>query len=251
MTRSPIIAITAGRQNKATTAGDVQQVFTGCNQNYVDAVLRAGGAPILLPRHDDPQAIRAVVELADGILFTGGGDISPLAYGQEPHPKTSHQDPVRDRQELEAARIAIGREMPILGICRGIQLLNVALGGTLAQDVPSLVPASILHYGHAASPTPIHTVDIEPGSLLARLHNVREMPVNSYHHQAIDQVGDGLVVNARARDSVIEGVEFADGKPLLALQYHPEELAGADRRFQVYFDWLIARASEYASSSAA
>jgi putative glutamine amidotransferase len=241
----PIIVLTAGRNNLTPAAGEVQSAFTGCDLCYVDAIVRAGGAPVLLPRHDDSQAVRAVIEIADGVLFTGGGDVSSLAYGQEPHPKLARQDPIRDSQEIEAARIAIGRDIPILGICRGLLLLNVALGGSLIQDIPTQSPASLLHYSHAAAPLAVHSIDIEPGSILAKLHNSVELPVNSYHHQAIDRLGDGLRINARARDLMVEGIEFADGKPLLAVQYHPEELAASDSRFQIYFDWLVAQAREY------
>ena len=195
---SPIIVLTTGRENRKPAEGEVQLVFTGCDLCYVDAIVRAGGAPVLLPRHDDPLAIRAAIEIADGVLFTGGGDVSSLTYGQEPHPKLAQQDPVRDAQEIEAARIAIGRDIPVLGICRGIQLLNVALGGTLIQDIPTQVPSALLHYSHAAAPLTVHTIDIEPDTILAKLQGCVELPVNSYHHQAIERLGDGLRVNARS-----------------------------------------------------
>ncbi len=241
----PIIAITAGQILRPAQAGEMQQTTTGCSTDYVDAVVRAGGAPLVIPRHTDPEAVRAIVALVDGVLFTGGGDVCSLAYGKEPHPSLTLQDPARDVAEIAAATAALERGVPILGICRGIQLLNVALGGTLVQDVPSQVDGALQHYTHSLAPIAVHTIDIEAGTLLERLLGASTAPVNSYHHQAVDDLGDGLRVNARARDGVIEGVEAADGRPLLALQYHPEELAATDVAFQVYFNWLIGEALQF------
>jgi putative glutamine amidotransferase len=241
----PIIAITAGRILRPARQGELQLVATGCSTDYVEAVVRAGGAPLVIPRHSDEDAVRAVVAVADAILFTGGGDVCALAYGCEPHPSLGLQDPVRDAAEIAAARFALDKGMPVLGICRGIQLLNVALGGTLVQDVPSQVPNALQHYTHSLAPFASHTIDIEPGTLLAKLVGSAATTVNSYHHQAVAKVGEGLRVNARARDGVVEGVEAVDGRPVLGVQFHPEELAGSDAKAQVYFDWLMGEAAEY------
>ena len=210
---------------------------------YPAAVLRAGGAPILLPRTDDEDVMQAVMLAVDGLLLTGGGDVVSLAYGEEPHPKAGGQDPVRDAAEFAAIRLALDRGLPILGICRGIQTLNVALGGTLIQDVPSQVAGACQHSTRASENMLGHTVDVEPGSLLARILGVTSTAVNSWHHQAVKGVGDGLRVNCRARDGVIEGVEAADGRPILAVQCHPEDAAEQFPLFRKLFDWLVAEAA--------
>ncbi|HEY3331893.1 MAG TPA: gamma-glutamyl-gamma-aminobutyrate hydrolase family protein [Capsulimonadaceae bacterium] len=238
----PIIAITAGRINKPTLPSEMQQVVSGCDVDYIESVVRAGGAPILIPRHTDIEAARAVVAVADGVLFTGGGDVCSLLYGEEPHRAVKYQDPARDAAEVAIALAAIERGIPIVGVCRGIQILNVALGGTLIQDIPSQVDGAMLHYTKSFAPVAVHSIDIEPGTLLEKLLGAPTAPVNSYHHQAVGRVAEGLKVNARARDGVIEGIEFADGRPLLAVQYHPEELSADDQQFQLYFDWLITEA---------
>lgn len=238
----PLIALTCGRRNLATEAGALQTVLTGCDMQYVDAVVRAGGAPLLVPCVSDPQILEAVAGRTDGVLLTGGGDVSPMEYGEEPHPKTSLQDPVRDALELGLARLAVERGLPLLGVCRGIQTLNIALGGTLVQDIPSQVTGALLHSARPVVPTGIHSVSVEPGSLLARVMGEAPLAVNSYHHQAVKDLGRGLRVNCTALDGVIEGVEAEDGRPILAVQFHPEELAARDARFQSLFDWLVREA---------
>lgn len=239
----PIILITAGKQGQITKErGEMQSVNSSINMQYVESVLRAGGVPVTLPCVADREAVHAAVQAADGILLPGGGDIISHAYGEEPHPKTLYQDPRRDEMEFEATRIALEQRMPILGICRGVQVLNVAFGGSLIQDVPSQVPEVLLHYSYALEPWLSHTVDIEDGSLLARIFGTSSMLVNSYHHQAVKDVGDGLRINCRARDGVIEGVEAADGRPVLGVQFHPEELTATYPQFQPLFGWLIREA---------
>jgi len=241
----PIIAITAGRIVGPAASSELQMVTTGCDVDYVDAIVRAGGAPFVIPRHANIEAVRAVVALADGLLVTGGGDICSLLYGEEPHASTKYQDPIRDGSEIVAIQSAASRGVPVLGICRGLQILNVAFGGTLIQDIPSRVPGAVLHDNKGLVPVEAHTIDIEPGTLLENLLETRVTTVNSYHHQSADRIGDGLRVNARARDGVVEGLELADGGDVLAVQYHPEELARDEARFQVYFNWLIKRANQF------
>ncbi len=241
----PLIAITGARLSIPEQDGELGPHFTGVCTQYSDGVLRAGGAPVIIPRTADGNAIRSIMEMVDGVLFPGGGDIGSLTYDTEPHPASKGQDSVRDELELLAAKIAIGRQMPILGICRGIQLLNVVLGGTLIQDIPTQTGNSIMHNADPAAPYLAHTVDIDPVSTLGKLLGVSSMSVNSYHHQAVDRLGVGLRVSARSKDGMIEAAEFVDGNPLLAVQYHPEELADTDERFQLYFDWLVEQAIVY------
>lgn len=237
----PVIVISAGRQNLHTPRRETQAIFTGCNVEYVKAVIRAGGAPVLLPYLADKESIASVLESANGVLLSGGGDILSLRYGEEPHPRSLYQDPIRDEMEIELTRLAIERNMPVLGICRGIQLVNVALGGTLIQDIPTQVPNTVKHYSEGLAPVLLHSLEIEPESLLARVLETTSTAVNSYHHQAVRDIGAGLRVSARASDSVIEAIESSDGKPILAIQCHPEEIAAPYPIFQKLFDWLVAQ----------
>ncbi|MDR3706884.1 MAG: gamma-glutamyl-gamma-aminobutyrate hydrolase family protein [Capsulimonadaceae bacterium] len=241
----PIIVISSGRINRGAAEGDLQRIVLGLNSEYVESVVQAGGAPVILPRHSNLEAVRDAVEMADGLILTGGGDIASITYEREPHPTMLGQDIVRDEAEIAATQIAIGRDIPVLGICRGLQLINVALGGTLMQDIASQIGSEIQHKTHSTAPGVVHTIDIEPASTLANLHNAIVLQVNSEHHQAIERLGDGLRVTARARDAVVEAIEFADGKPLLAVQYHPEDLAQNDPRFRLYFNWIVTKALEY------
>src|SRR5437870_3482684 len=155
----PIILIAAGKQGQMAARSEIQAVTSSCNMQYVESVVRAGGAPITLPCVADQEAIQAVLEVVDGVLLTGGGDILSLAYGEEPHPASKYQDPTRDEMELEVTRLALEKGLPILGICRGAQVLNVALGGTLLQDVPSQVRDAVKHYSQGLDTVLLHTVD--------------------------------------------------------------------------------------------
>lgn len=242
MARKPIIVITAGRQNLYTPRRESQSVWTGCDVNYVKSILRSGGTPMLLPFLVDRDSVRAALGTADGLLLTGGGDVIPLAYGEEPHPKSIYQDPVRDEMEFEVVRLAVEMGLPVLGICRGIQVLNVALGGTLVQDIPSQVSDAIKHSGGELGPALTHSVDMDQDSLIARVFGTTTMPVNSWHHQAVKGLGRGLKVTCRARDGVVEGLESDEGKRVLAVQYHPEEIAADFPQFQKLFDWLVSEA---------
>ena len=239
----PLIVITAGRRNLSAIAGEVQTALTGCDVDYVSSVLRAGGAPLLLPYLADNEAIETALRVADGLLLPGGGDVVSLAYGEEPHRKSVYQDPVRDEMELEVFRRAMEQNLPILGICRGIQVINVALGGTLVQDIPLQVPNACQHYSAPLAPVLSHTVDVEADSLLARVLETTSLAVNSYHHQAVKDPGRSLRTNCRSRDGVIEGIESSEGKPILAVQCHPEEVAAAHSVFQRLFGWLVREAA--------
>ncbi|HEY3734945.1 MAG TPA: gamma-glutamyl-gamma-aminobutyrate hydrolase family protein [Streptosporangiaceae bacterium] len=230
-------------------------------RSYADSVAAAGGIPVLLPPF--PSVEQAAVRL-DGLILSGGGDIDPAAFGAVPHPETGWIRPERDAAEFALLSAALGQGLPLLGICRGLQMLNVTLGGTLHQHLPDLVG----HAGHAPLPGAYvpHQVAIAPGSKLAaildRPHQGTEFSVPSYHHQAVDRLGDGLVASAWAEDGMIEAIEFAgqaEGTTengtagngaaghgfALAVQWHPE--AGDDLRL---FRALIAAARPGAQSVA-
>jgi putative glutamine amidotransferase len=217
-------------------------------------ILDAGGLPMALPQLLD--AIGPALDVVDAIVLAPGRDIDPSRYGQEPHALLAATEPQRDAFELALVSEALRREVPILGMCRGAQVLNVALGGTLVQDV-SLVAA-----GHpsdpgwvrwkeveAASvaglpvpPHPRHSIDITPDSLLARALGTTSIEVNSFHHQAIDRLGSGLEVVARSvGDGLPEAVEMP-GRPVLAVQWELQEEWRVDPRFVRVFDWFVAAA---------
>jgi putative glutamine amidotransferase len=223
--KKPIIVITVGRQPMAAPQDELQSIKTGCDTDYIDAVVRAGGAPVILPCFMDRDAIGSIVAAADGVILSGGGDVVSLAYGEEPHLLSKYQDPVRDEMEFEVARLALDMELPLLAICRGMQLLNVVLGGTLIQDIPSQVSNAVKHYSEGTHTVLLHNIDIKEESLLSRLLGTNSMAINSWHHQAVKDLGNGLRANCQARDGVIEGVESSDGKPILGVQFHPEETA--------------------------
>lgn len=241
----PIILITAGRVPQATSIGELQSIKTGCDVDYTDSVARSGGAPILLPCSGDAEVARAALEVCHGVVLTGGGDVVSLTYGEEPHELSKYQDPVRDVLEFEVVRIAQERRLPILGICRGMQVLNVARGGTLIQDIPSQVPNAVKHYSQASHTALLHYIDIEPDSIFARVVGETTMAINSWHHQAVKDVGRDLKITARARDGVAEGMESLNGAPLLAVQFHPEECTADYPQFQTFFDWIVQEARTF------
>ena len=186
-------------------------------QGYLDAIERIGAevAPVM---HDTPlDTLYPLVVSMDAMIFSGGCDIHPVHYGQALRPDCGRVDARRDRIELALADLVLSRNIPVLGICRGVQLLNVALGGTLCQHIE----------GHRVSETsddPVwHDVTLEPGSRLAAIAGRERVRVNSYHHQCVDLVADGLRVVARSQDGVIEAVEGAGSRFVLGLQWHPEK----------------------------
>jgi len=241
----PVIGITAGRGNQVTERHERQAVTIGCRAEYADPIVRAGGAPILMPPVEDLKAVAAMMRPVDGLLLSGGGDIVSHVYGEEPHPENLNEDPIRDEMELEAVRLAMEMGVPIFGICRGIQTLNVALGGTLVQDIPAQVPGAFEHHNiHERGRAPVHTIDIEEESLLAKVLGTTCTTVNSRHHQAVKDTGRGLRVNCRSPDGIIEGIEADDGRPILAVQCHPEDSLEEYPLFQKLFDWLVAEAGK-------
>ncbi|HEY3315480.1 MAG TPA: gamma-glutamyl-gamma-aminobutyrate hydrolase family protein [Bacillota bacterium] len=199
-----------------------------CNSlstEYTGAVEAAGGVPLILPALDSPDLVETIIEAVDGLLLTGGPDIDPAHWGAEPHPKLGPVSPNRDVTDLTAYRAARRKGLPVFGICRGIQTINVAAGGTLVQDIPSEVATTI---NHNATDGPrwaaAHRVRVEAQSRLAVILGSTDLGVNSFHHQAIMATAPGFRVTARAEDGVIEGIEATDGDFVVAVQWHPERM---------------------------
>ena len=199
-------------------------------ENYCNAVRHAGGLPILLPH--DPDAASDYVERIDGLIVTGGGfDVDPALFGASTRHPTVTTKERRTAFELAATRIALSREKPVLGICGGQQLLNVALGGTLIQHIPDEIPGALPHRQPNPRDEPGHAVRVIPGTVLHRITGAERLAVNSAHHQAVKEAGPGLVIDAVAEDGVVEGIEDPRHRFCVGVQWHPEfEINEADRR---------------------
>jgi putative glutamine amidotransferase len=208
---------------------------------YAEAVWRAGGVPVPLVHAEDQAA--ALLDLLDGLVVTGGAfDIPPELYGEARRPACGPARPERTAAELALLRLALHRQLPLLGVCGGMQLLAVALGGTLYQDLPADLGLS----GHEQPPPkerPSHEVAVAPGSLLWRLVGDPPLPVNSTHHQAVKSPGADLAVSARAPDGVIEALELPGGFTL-GVQWHPEAVLAHEPRHQRIYAGLVAAAAE-------
>ena len=217
--------------------------LVGIRQGYVNAVVDAGGIPLLIPPQLDERRLRQAYESLDGVLLPGGVDVAPELYGEQPHPQLGAVEPLRDRAELLLARWSVQDHKPLLAICRGLQVLNVALGGSLYQDLPSQLPDALDHQSgdRCQSWTVLdHEMLLEPDSRLAELLGTDRLAVNSLHHQGIKQLGRGLTITGRAPDGVIEAIEMRDGGWVVAVQCHPEELwYGADERWRNVFGAFV------------
>lgn len=209
----PLIGIAA--HQALVKEGDIEAFHQVVNVAYVKAVRKAGGVPMLLPLVE-PDDAAGLLERVDGLLMTGGGDVDPANYGAEPDPLTSRVDASRDARDIALCGLAVERDLPTLAICRGSQVLNVALGGSLVQHLDK-------HFDVDRYNESVHDVEVDPSSVLAGWVGASALGVNTLHHQAIDAVGDGLKVVARADDGTIEGVE-ADGLRVVGVQWHPELL---------------------------
>ena len=213
------------------------------NASYLRAVQDAGGVPVLLPPHLHADARRELLARLDGVLLTGGGDVDPTRFGEAPHPTTYEVAPARDELEVELVELALGRGVPLLAICRGIQVLNVALGGTLCQDIADEMNGrddQIAHAQKAPREQTTHTVSVRGETGLARILGALDLHVNSFHHQAIKRLGRGVREVAWAPDGIIEGVEVPDASALVVgVQWHPEELVGHDRAARRLFQALV------------
>ena len=237
MLKKPIIGISSSVivDNSGSFAG-YKRAYV--NKDYVDAVIRAGGIPLIIPFSTDEEVIISQAQLIDGLILSGGHDIDPYNYGQEPSQKIGETFPERDTYEMILLEESKKRGIPILGICRGFQLINVAAGGTLYQDL-SLIPGNILKHNQVSNPTlKTHKIEIKENSFISSIFG-KETMVNSFHHQAVDKVADDFIVVARASDGVVEAIEHKTYKFLVAVQWHPEMLAVNCEKARVLFSKFI------------
>ncbi len=220
----------------------------GCElaEGYFNSVLQAGGAPVILPPTEDLDALTSMLDGIDALILSGGGDINPLFLGEEPIPALHGINPRRDKSELILTRLAFDRQIPILGICRGCQVLAAALDGSIWQDIPS--PA-VKHSQELDRSYASHSIEIGEGTLLQEIFGEKTLAVNSFHHQAVREAGPHLRVAATAADGVIEAIESNEGKNIIGVQWHPEcfGLRG-DMSMLPLFTWLVTCAKQYASA---
>ncbi len=224
------------------------------NTAYIEAVQQAGGVPVLLPPQLGAREFADLAANLDGLLLTGGGDVDPALYNEKPHREAVGISPRRDTFETDALRWALGGHRPVFAICRGMQVLNVALGGSLYQHLPDLFGDVVCHQQTAAGygrDEPTHPVDVRGGSLLANIIGSGSVGVNSMHHQGIRAAGSHLVITARAPDGVIEAVEApALGPFVLGVQWHPEEMLAASVAARTLFAAFIEACSAPAAMAA-
>ncbi|MBO0780931.1 MAG: gamma-glutamyl-gamma-aminobutyrate hydrolase family protein [Ktedonobacteraceae bacterium] len=210
------------------------------NQTYIHAVERSGGMPVLIPILTHLDGLDTLLPRLDGLLLSGGIDLDPRCYHEEPHPLLGETNPHLDKLELTLARWALKYDVPTLGICRGMQVLNVVLGGTLYQDLSAEYSGSLRHTNwDLPRNKTVHQMRMKPGSLLEKVLGVSEIPVNSLHHQAVKKIGKGVLLSGYSEDGVPEGLEVPEHRFMLAVQCHPEEMYNDSAAWVRYFDAFV------------
>lgn len=219
----PVIGITCS----LTTSSIGDSIYTLerniIARDYAHAIEYAGGAPLLIPHVGHTECINQYLGVLNGLVLSGGGDIDPLLFGQQPHQNIGSVDRMRDDMELQLTQKALSQDLPILAICRGIQMLNVAAGGTIYQDIAAEMPQPTLcHSQTGAGWYASHTIDILSDSQLLQIFGRPSTHVNSFHHQAVRDVAEGFIVTAKAKDNVIEAIESTTHRFTVGVQCHPE-----------------------------
>ena len=216
------------------------------NNTYVNSVLMNGGVPYLIPVTDNVEVLRQIVAQLDGIIFTGGEDFAPAYFGEEEHEHLGEVNVTRDTYDLTLFKLASDRNIPTLGICRGLQLINVGMGGTLYQDLPSEKPSDINHRQSEAGTVATHSVSVVEGSLVHQILGQKEVQVNTFHHQAIEKLAPGLKIVGWANDSVPEMIEAYPHRQIIGTQFHPEIFTNAgDELMGKLFKFLIGKAETF------
>lgn len=230
----PIIGLALSNRVKS------KKTYSVINNDYIKAVQKAGGVPILIPFSDNLENIKMFTDKIQGIVFTGGEDISPLTYNEDPIKEVQCIIEERDRFELELFKEVYEKKIPILGICRGLQIINVALGGSLYQDIYAQIPDCNGHSPkHVLRSNLYHSVKIEEKSKLFDIFDTEDLKVNSFHHQSVKKLGRDLKITALAKDGIVEGIETLTERFLVAVQWHPENLVERHGEFLKLFEALI------------
>lgn len=221
MSNRPLIAVTTRKIH--FTHADRPYPRYGVAISYVQAIEAAGGTPLLIPMSQNFDVLANLLAIADGLLLTGGQDVDPTYYNEEPNRKIGQIDPLRDKTEMFLAKEALKRDMPLFGVCRGEQVLNVAAGGSLWQDIDSQRGQETLqHFQNLSEEFPSHSIKVEEGTWLAKITGEATVRVNSYHHQAVKDLAPGFKIAARAPDGVVEAIESTRHTFVNGVQWHPE-----------------------------
>lgn len=239
---APLIGITTtvSLENEGRP-DELERIMVG--RGYIHEIVRAGGIPILLPFDGGEPLLQRVIGQLDGVVFSGGEDIDPQLYGEKPTPHLGEINPARDRFELALFKAAQEQGLPVLAICRGMQVANIGCGGSLTQHIPGEYPDALPHSDTKEEPRPwslrVHDVHVRPDTLLAGVLQTSTFSANSLHHQAIKRLGSGLCVNATSPDGIVEGIEGTGRQWLVGVQWHPEvfehEEGAVDRKLFTAF----------------
>jgi putative glutamine amidotransferase len=234
----PFIGVTSYRIKHPTKSWN----YMGMTEAYVEAIYEAGALPLLIPVGISNEDLDAIHQKVDGVLFTGGGDVSPGIYKGKDHPAIAGVDPDRDRIEMHLVKQVIANKTPFLGICRGLQVINVALGGTLYTDVYDQHPNAQMHNYWPDYPRDqiSHPIQVSEGTHLSKILNQSIVEVNSLHHQGILDMAPGLTANAHAPDGLIEGIELEEYPYGVAVQWHPEWLPATHRQPELFRSFIKA-----------
>ena len=236
--KKPVIGVLAGLKSSDPDLNRINKAVS-LSYAYILSVLIAGGLPVVLPPADSDDMIEEAVGLVDGLLVTGGSDLQPRLYGEEPAWGMGPFSPERDRLDLVSIRAAFRRKKPIFGICRGVQAINVCFGGTLYQDLRKVETCTVQHYQDSESSCPSHMVEVRSESVLSPILGEKAM-TNSFHHQAVRRPAEGFLTGAVSKDGIVEEIESTRGPFVLGVQWHPELMAASgDRTMQKIFSLFV------------